>query len=92
MVFDHMFSLIDSLSFTKKDQNITGGAKTRKNKFNPSLDTAFLVIVVLSVMVIYAFIKIKNRLKKHYRKKYTMVNLCEVKSSAPMVEHNRQIF
>jgi len=78
MVFDHMFSLIDSLSFSKKDENNTG-IKPHKNKFKyPSFDTAFLVGVVLIFILYNILIYIKNRYKSHYRKKYTTVELREV--------------
>jgi len=94
MVFDHMFALIDNLSFSKKDENNTGGAKPHKHKnFRlPSLDTAFLVVVVLITIILYAFIKIRKRLKNHYRKKYTAMELREVHASAPMAMPMKQIY
>jgi hypothetical protein len=91
MVFDHMFSLIDSLSFSKKEENSTG-AKIPKKFKHPSLDTAFLVIITLIALFIYGFSKIRNHLKKHYRKKYTGVELHDIKSSAPIAPHLRQIY
>lgn len=94
MVFDHMFSLIDNLSFSKKEENNTGGAKPHKNKnhFKPSLDTAFLVIVVIIMIITYGLIKLKKRFKQHYRKKYNVIELRDVKASAPMAMHDRQIY
>lgn len=94
MVFDHMFALIDNLSFAKKEENNTGGAKPHKNNkyFRPSLDTAFLVIVVILMIVAYGFIKLKKRFKNHYRKKYNVMELRDVKSSAPLATFDRQIY
>jgi len=94
MVFDHMFSLIDNLSFSKKEENNTGGAKHNKHKHFkiPSLDTAFLVVVVLITIITYVFIKIRKRLKTHYRKKYTTVELREVHASAPLAQTMKHIY
>jgi hypothetical protein len=88
-----MFSLIDSLSFSKKDENNTGVKSRHNNKFKyPSLDTAFLVIVVLITIIIYGLIKLRKRMKKHYRKKYTGVELNEIQTSAPFVPSLKQIY
>lgn len=88
-----MFALIDNLSFSKKEENSTGGAKPHKNKFyKPSLDTAFLVIVVVLMMIMYGLIKLKKRFKNHYKKKYNIMELRDVKSTAPMAPFDRQIY
>jgi len=91
MVFDHMFSLIDSLSFSKRDENNTGVKGHKKYKY-PSFDTAFLVLVVLLFLIIYGFNQIKKRLKNHYRKKYTAVELREVCLDAPKAPQLKQIY
>lgn len=93
MVFDHMFSLIDSLSFSKKDENNTGVKPPNKNKFKyPSLDTAFLVLITLIALFIYGFSIIRKRYKNHYRKKYTGVELREIQSIAPLAPSAKQIY
>jgi len=90
MVFDHMFAIIDNLSFSKKEENSTG--TKLKSKFNyPSLDTAFLVAITLIAIFIYAFYIIKQRRKKHYRKKYTGVELQDIRACAPLAPI-RQIY
>lgn len=91
MVFDHMFALIDSLSFSKKDENNTGIAHKKKPNKYPSIDTAFLVVITLLAIFIYGFSKIRKRYKHHYRKKYTGVELTEVRST-PLVPNLRQIY
>lgn len=91
MVFDHMFSLIDSLSFSKKDENNTGVKSPKKFKY-PSLDTAFLVIITLIALFIYGFSIIRKRYKNHYRKKYTGVELREIQASVPMAPNLKQIY
>jgi flagellar biosynthesis/type III secretory pathway M-ring protein FliF/YscJ len=88
-----MFSLIDSLSFSKKDENNTGVKPSNKNKFkNPSLDTAFLVLITLIALFIYGFSIIRKRYRNHYRKKYTGVELREIQSTAPMAHSMKQIY
>lgn len=93
MVFDHMFSLIDSLSFSKKDENNTGVKSPHKNKFKyPSLDTTFLVIITLIALFIYGFSIIRKRYKNHYRKKYAGVELHEIQASVPMAPNLKQMY
>jgi hypothetical protein len=91
MVFDHMFALIDNLSFSKKDENNTG-VKTHKKLRYPSLDTAFLVAITLIAIIIYAFHIFRKRYKNHYRKKYTGVELHELQTTAPMAPSLKQIY
>lgn len=91
MVFDHMFSIIDSLSFSKKDENNTGVKSHKKFRY-PSLDTAFLVLITLIALFIYGFSFIRKRLKNHYRKKYTGVELREVQACVPMAPSLKQIY
>jgi len=90
MVFDHMFALIDNLSFSKKEENSTGVKSKSKLKY-PSLDTAFLVAITLIAIFIYVIHIIRQRRKKHYRKKYTGVELQDIRSCAPMAPI-RQIY
>lgn len=92
MVFDHMFALIDNLSFSKKTENNTGTKPHHKNKNNLSLDTAFLVLATLIILLVYGFSKIRNRFKNHYRKKYTGVELREIQTAAPLAQVPKHMY
>jgi hypothetical protein len=91
-MFDHMFALFEDLSFSKKEENNTGTKTQKQHNKTPSLDTAFLVIITILTISIYAFYILGRRYRKHYRKKYTGVELRTIHAGDHLSPTIRQIY